>query len=121
MPISGRSASFVTTGPSEVCGRPSALFTAAPEFCGSGHDFSLALGTVFGVLRRCNLGLFGEFCAELILGPMTGRSVLGIVSVVDKFDPVKRWLAGETVVGNVPVFDRSCGLVFAARLSVSVV
>lgn len=114
VPISDRSAPFATAGPSEVRGRPSAVFVAAPEFCESGHDFSLTLGTVFGVLRRCNLGLFGEFCAELIRGPMTGRSILFVVFVVGEFGPV-------AAVGNASVFDRSCRLVLVARPSVSVV
>ena len=118
MPMSGRPAPLATAAPSEVRGRPSRLLVAIPGLCGSGHELSFALGTVFGVLRLWSLGLFGEFWAELIRGPMKGRSVLATGFAVGDLGARTRSPFGSPEVSVPSGFERSSGLSFLARLSV---
>lgn len=119
MPMSGRPAPLAAAAPSEVRGRLSRVLVATPGLCGSGHELSFALGTVFGVLRLCSLGLLGEFWAELIRGPMAGRPVCATGSAVGEFGPRTRSLFGAPVVSVFSGFEHSSGLSLLARLLVS--
>lgn len=119
MPMSGRPAPLAAAAPSEVRGRPSGVLVATPGLCGSGHELSCALGTVFGVLRLCNLGLLGEFWAELIRGPIADRPVLAKGSAVGELGPKTRSHFGAPVMSVLSCLERSGGLSILARLSIS--
>lgn len=119
MPMSGPPVPLDAAAPSEVRGRLSGVLVATPGLCGSGQEVSPALGTVFGVLRLCSLGLFGEFWAELVRGLMAGRPVMLTGSDVGELGPRNRSFFGVPVVCIPSIFERSSGLSLVAMLSIS--
>lgn len=90
-----------------------------PEPWGNGHEMSFAIVIFFGVFRLCNLGLFGEFCAELVREPGSGRP-WGAESAVGELGPSTRsFVFGDPVPIILSAFERSSGVSLLAALSMS--
>ena len=119
-PMCGLPAPFAPAGPSEVIGLLIGVLMAPCGLWGSGQGISFALfigATPFGVLRLCNFGLFGEFCALLVREPKAGRGDWAIGSANGELGPRTRSLI---LVGLVPVLsalERSRGVSLRAALS----